>query len=723
MIKDAVFLIQRNQDGNDAEPLIPRSPASPGVRVPGALRRGELLMKDHVRIRGEIAEYLNWPFILALFMVAANIAVALVDHAAGAAMGGFTLAEIVIAVWLWFGKRKHLMDGLVDFSARYSAAQVQLLDGMAVPYGIVDTDGRILWMNREFAGIIGTDRTRNPLSGYFPELTPNFFDRIKADTRIHSQYKDRFYEIDLRPVSMDQDAADSIGSENSAADERLTAVFLIDETQALIYEKEIDNQKMVAGLIYLDNYDEALESIETVRRSLLEALIDRKIMKSISAMNGVVRKLEKDKYFFVIEQRYTEILRKNRFSLLEDVKTVNIGNEMAVTLSIGIGMHGSTYMQNYEYARAAIDMALGRGGDQAVVKDGDEIRFYGGKSQQVEKTTRVKARVKAHALRELMDTKDKILIMGHHLGDIDCFGASVGIWRIATTFNKKARIVINGVNSSVTPMLYKFKNSSEYPKDMFVTGEEAAEWADGTTMLVVVDVNRPSITEAPELLTRVHTIVVLDHHRQSTEIIKNATLSYVEPFASSACEMVAEILQYIGDNIRIRPLEADAMYGGIMIDTQNFMNQTGVRTFEAAAFLRRSGADVVRVRKLFRDQPQDFRARAKAIENMEIYREHYAITECPAEGLESPSIVGAQAANEMLDIIGIKATFVITKVDNVVYISGRSIDEVNVQVILEKLGGGGHRTIAGAQLRDISAEEARQKIKETLDSMSEKGEI
>ena len=322
-----------------------------------------------------------------------------------------------------------------------------------------------------------------------------------------------------------------------------------------------------------------------------------------------------------------------------------------------------------------------------------------------------------------MDTKDKILIMGHHLGDIDCFGASVGIWRIATTFNKKARIVINGVNSSVTPMLYKFKNSSEYPKDMFVTGEEAAEWADGTTMLVVVDVNRPSITEAPELLTRVHTIVVLDHHRQSTEIIKNATLSYVEPFASSACEMVAEILQYIGDNIRIRPLEADAMYGGIMIDTQNFMNQTGVRTFEAAAFLRRSGADVVRVRKLFRDQPQDFRARAKAIENMEIYREHYAITECPAEGLESPSIVGAQAANEMLDIIGIKATFVITKVDNVVYISGRSIDEVNVQVILEKLGGGGHRTIAGAQLRDISAAEARQKIKETLDSMSEKGEI
>lgn len=689
----------------------------------GAVGAGELSMKDHIRIRGEIAEYLNWPLVLAGFMVAANIAVALVSSAAGTAMAGFTLAGVVIAVWLWFGKRKHLMDGLVDFSSRYSAAQVELLSGMAVPYGIAAADGRIVWMNREFAGVIGQERGKNHLSAYFPELTADFLSKVTADTRIHSQYKERFYEIDLRPVSMNKETAGSIGSERTDADERLTAVFLIDETQALIYEKEIDNQKMVAGLIYLDNYDEALESIETVRRSLLEALIDRKITKSIGAMNGVVRKLEKDKYFFVIEQRYTEQLKQNRFSLLEDVKTVNIGNEMAVTLSIGIGMHGSSYIQNYEYARAAIDMALGRGGDQAVVKDGGQIRFYGGKSQQVEKTTRVKARVKAHALRELMDTKDKILIMGHRLGDIDCFGSSVGIWRIAAAFNKKARIVINSVNSSVTPMLYKFKNSSEYPKDMFVTGEEAAEWADAATMLVVVDVNRPSITEAPELLTKIHTIVVLDHHRQSTEIIENATLSYVEPFASSTCEMVAEILQYIGDDIRIRPLEADAMYGGIVIDTQNFMNQTGVRTFEAAAFLRRCGADAVRVRKLFRDRPQDFRARAKAIENMEIYRDHYAISECPSEGLESPSIVGAQAANEMLDIVGVKATFVLTKVGNVIYISGRSIDEVNVQVILEKFGGGGHRTIAGAQLKDISVEEARQKIKETLDSMLEKGEI
>jgi len=358
-----------------------------------------------------------------------------------------------------------------------------------------------------------------------------------------------------------------------------------------------------------------------------------------------------------------------------------------------------------------------------VVKDADRIRYYGGKSQQVEKTTRVKARVKAHAMRELMDTKDKILVMGHRIGDMDCFGAAVGIWRIAQAFNKKSRIVVNDVNSSVRPIMAKFRGNPDYPEDLFATAEEAAEWADSNTMLVVVDVNRPSITEAPDLLKKISTIVVLDHHRQSAELIQNPTLSYVEPYASSACEMVAEILQYIGDGIRVKPLEADAMYAGIMIDTHNFMNQAGVRTFEAAAFLRRNGADVVRVRKLLRDKPEDYRAKAAAIQNMEIYKGTYAISECPADGLESPTVVGAQAANEMLDITGIKASFVITQINDTVFYSARSIDEVNVQVMMEKLGGGGHRTIAGAQVKEISTAEARDRLKALIDEMSEKGEI
>lgn len=511
---------------------------------------------------------------------------------------------------------------------------------------------------------------------------------------LHSSYGDRNYRIDLHQVSVTrtEEGEDALPA---VFDSEVTAVYLLDETQTLKYMQQINDQKLVAGLIYLDNYDEALESVEEVRRSLLTALIDRKINKYIAGMNGIVKKMEKDKYFFAIKQQYIPKIQEDRFSILEDVKTVNIGNDMAVTLSIGIGMNGDTYSQNYEYARTSIDMALGRGGDQAVVKDADKIQYYGGKAQQMEKTTRVKARVKAHALRELMENKDRLLIMGHRLLDIDSFGAAVGIYRIAMAMNKKANIVVNEVTSSVRPMMERFTGGGEYPEDMFLTGPKAAELVDGGTMLVVVDVNRPSITDEPSLLKLIKTIVVLDHHRTSSEIIDNAVLSYVEPYASSACEMVAEVLQYIMDGIKVRPAEADAMYAGIVIDTQNFTNQTGVRTFEAAAYLRRSGADITRVRKLFRENMVDYQAKAEAVRLAEVYMDSFAISVCPSDGLDSPTIIGAQAANELLEIRGIKASVVLTPYNGVIYYSARSIDEVNVQVMMEKLGGGGHRTIAG----------------------------
>ena len=680
-------------------------------------------MKEHSPIKNQLKTYMLWPLVMVGFMILANISVALIDRRAGAAMGGFTFAGVILTIWLLSIRRNQILSGLVDFAAESSDVQKELLEEMSVPYLITDAAGRILWTNRAFDEMVREDHSRSNISAYFPELTAEYLEETVGDVVAHSEWDGHYYEIDMRPLRMDGALTLDLNIDSRATGDKMFAMFLFDETRTLVYEQEITNQKMVAGLIYLDNYDEALESVEAVRRSLLEALIDRKINKFITGMNGIVSKLEKDKYFFVIEQRYIEELQKSRFALLEDVKTVNIGNDMAVTLSIGIGMNGESYLRNYEYARASMDMALGRGGDQAVVKDGDKIRYYGGKSQQVEKTTRVKARVKAHALRELMDTKDKILIMGHRNGDIDCIGSAIGIWRAATSFDKRARIVLQSVNASVKPILEKFKTSPDYPEDMFLTADQALDWADANTMLVVVDVNRPSITEAPKLLDRIHTIVVLDHHRQSAEIIKNATLSYVEPYASSACEMVAEILQYIGDGIRIKALEADAMYAGIMIDTHNFMNQTGVRTFEAAAFLRRNGADVVRVRKLFRDKPEDYRARAEAIQNMEIYHNYYALSVCPGEGLASASVVGAQAANEMLDIVGIKASFVATKVGDTMYFSARSIDEVNVQLIMEKLGGGGHRTIAGAQIKDITEKEAIEKLKAVIDDMEEKGEI
>ena len=674
-------------------------------------------MKENMKIRGQLRTYLQWPIILSVFLLAANLAVGIVSPAAGLVMSGFTVIYVLVALWLFMYRRKRLMGGLVEFSAEYAWVQKQLLYEMAVPYAIADTEGHFLWLNHSFSEIVGEDKNcRKNIAAVFPELTREVLDEMDEKTSVHSSFDGRFYRIDIQQVALSETEGMKLGAVDEDSGEMLLVLYLCDETEILRCKQQINNQRLVAGLIYLDNYDEALESVEEVRRSLLVALIDRKITKYFMAMEGIVKKLENDKYLFVIKQQYTKEIQESRFSILEDVKTVNIGNDMAVTLSIGMGMNGDSYIRNYEYARTAIDMALGRGGDQAVVKDGTKIRYYGGKSQQLEKTTRVKARVKAHAMRELMDTKDKMLIMGHKIGDTDSFGAAIGIWRIATSFNKKARIVINGVNSSVKPMMARFENSSDYPEDLFLTGEEAAEWADSNTMLVVVDVNRPSITEAPELLKQIKTIVVLDHHRQSSEIIDNAVLSYVEPYASSACEMVAEVLQYIGDDgIKIKPAEADAMYAGIVIDTNNFMNQAGVRTFEAAAFLRRNGADVVRVRKLFRDRLEDYRARAEAIQKAEIYHGAFAISVCPSEGLESPTVVGAQAANELLDIVGIKASFILTQMGDTIYFSARSIDEINVQIIMERLGGGGHRTIAGAQLKGATIDEAREKLKDLID--------
>lgn len=681
-------------------------------------------MKENKKVRNVLQKYMQWPVVLSVLVLCANGAVGLVSGKAGMVMAVFTvLYAFCTGVLFWYGK-KRILTGLVGFAADFDQSQKNLMASMELPYGIADEAGRLLWTNRAFSAVIKDEKSaRRSLTALFPEITEEGLEKMDHALEVQCAYGGAIYRASIKRVTIQSDSGLLSAAPGQKTEQQVLAVYLYDETEIHEYMQAITDQKMVAGLIYLDNYDEALESVEEVRRSLLVALIDRKVSKYISGVNGIVKKMEKDKYFFAIEQKYMPSLEAERFSLLEDVKTVNIGNEMAVTLSIGIGINGDTYIRNYEYARTAIDMALGRGGDQAVVKNGEKIQYYGGKSQQLEKTTRVKARVKAHALRELLETKDRLLIMGHKIGDIDSFGSAIGVYRIAAALGKKAYIVINEVTSSVRPMMDRFINNSDYPQDLFLMGDDAAELADPSTALVVVDVNRPSYTEEPQLLNLVKTIVVIDHHRQSSEIISNATLSYVEPYASSACELVAEILQYVTDSIRIKSLEADAMYAGIVIDTNNFTNQAGVRTFEAAAFLRRNGADVTRVRKLFRDKMEDYKARAEAVRQAEVFEGAFAISVCPAENVESPTVVGAQAANELLDIIGIKASVVLTPYNGKIYVSARSIDEINVQVMMEKLGGGGHRTIAGAQLPGATVEEAKEKVKGVIDMMLEKGEI
>lgn len=681
-------------------------------------------MKEQLRLRGQLKRFLQWPIILSVILIAMNFVVYGISIKAGIFVTIVLFVYVILALILFKYYRPAIFRELIGFAHEYDDVQKTMLTGLALPYALLDGDGKIVWMNEAFAQVIGKDLIFNKnINTVFTDFHPDEIPKGDEQVTVPVQYNQSYYDLTMHRIAIDQLLDNSQLMEQNEKYSYLVATYLFDVTELNEYKNKYEDEKLVVGMIYLDNYDEALESVEEVRRSLLVALIDRKINKYFATMDGLVKKLEKDKYFLVMRQRSLALLREQRFGILEDVKTVNIGNDMALTLSIGIGLNGANYAQNYEQSRIAIEMALGRGGDQAVVKDGDSISYYGGKSQQMEKATRVKARVKAQALKEFISAKDKVVVMGHRITDVDAFGAGIGIYRASKALGKTAHIVINDPTTSIKPLMLGFIESSDYENDMFVTSQEAKEMVDNNTAVVVVDTNKPSYTECPELLNMTKTIVVLDHHRRGNESIENAVLSYIEPYASSACEMIAEILQYFSDGIRIRNIEADSIYAGMMIDTNNFLTKTGVRTFEAAAFLRRCGADVTRVRKMLRDNMDAYKARAEAISKAEQFMDFYAITVCPGEGLESPTVVAAQTANELLNISGVKASFVLTNYNNVIYISARAIDEVNVQIIMEKLGGGGHMNIAGAQIENHTKEEAVQILKDVISQMQKEGEI
>lgn len=685
------------------------------------------MMKNSVKLKGRLKSYLQSSLYLGFLLIAVDVLIYMIgDYRAGLILSGFIIFYIAIILSMMFYNKPIIMNELVSFATQYGQIQRRLLRDLELPHALLDDNGKVIWTNIAFERVVHQEKGyRKSITSLFPSITKDKLPGVNEEDEVEFdvEYESGNYIAKMKKISLKEMAENSDIIEAKGYEGYLIALYLFDETALKIALKEVDDQSLAVSLIYLDNYEEALESVEEVRRSLLIALIDRKVNKYIASLDGICKKLEKDKYFVIMRKEAAVQLQENRFDLLEDVKTVNIGNEMAVTISIGMGLDGLSYTQNYEFARNAIDIALGRGGDQAVVKMPENVTYYGGKSQQVEKSTRVKARVKAHALKEIISVKDEIYVMGHRIGDVDSFGASVGIYRIAEALDKKAHIVLNDVTASMQPMVELFKNSDDYAEDMIINNAQAIDMIGSNAVLVVVDVNKPSITECPELLKRCKSIVVLDHHRQGSEVIENATLSYIEAYASSACEMVSEILQYISDNLKLRSEEADCMYSGIMIDTNNFMTKTGVRTFEAAAFLRRNGADVTRVRKLFRDDAAEYKAKADAVSQAEIYRQAYAISVCTGEDVASPTVVGAQAANELLNIKGIKASFILTPYNGIIYISARSIDEVNVQVIMERMGGGGHLNIAGAQIENGSLEEGIVTIKRTLDAMIAEGEL
>ncbi len=685
--------------------------------------------------------YMEVPLIMIAFFVVMDICMFIIDLAAGIIGLIATAVYAVVMVIFYVRSRISSEAAFVNKAVENGRVQKDLIREFPVPYAILDKSGRIAWVNDEFARITKSSKRKlmrltamQVFDGITHEMIPADGEVVNADI----EYNDREYKVEIKNIAVYRDSEayeaengeaeavtnDTEKKKNTQETDTFIAMYLFDTTNINKLAKENEEQKLVVGLIYIDNYDEIFDDLEEVRHSLLAALVDRKINNYMANIDAIVRSFEKDKYLFVMPKKYLPQLQENKFALLDEVKAINIGNDLPLTLSISMGTEYDSFTKNFEAARSAMELALGRGGDQAVLKSDDKITYYGGKSQGTEKSTRVKARVKTLAFKELLETKERVIIMAHKNPDMDAFGSAIGVYRMVNSMNKEAHIVINEVSSAISPIYGNFKSNSIYGDDMIINNEQAIEMINADTMLVVVDVNNPALTECEELISYAKTVVVFDHHRQTKNVIANATLSYVEPFASSACEMIAEMLQYMDEKIKLRPSEADAMYAGILIDTDNFLTKTGVRTFEAAAYLRRSGADVMRVRKMFRSDIDTYRQTADGVRNAKMVLGIFAVSVFePKPGTESPIVLTAKVANELLDISGVRASFVIAQVGNDVKISARAIDDVNVQIIMERMGGGGHANIAAAQFENTTTDKVEEQLVALLEEMYKEGDI
>ena len=680
---------------------------------------------DNQYFRGKLKTYFLTPFYLMGVFFLCSFGLFFYDQKLACIVTPLTGLFWLLVLVLTLSTKRRLEQEIVSFATHYATVQKELLEHFQLPYALLDPAGKILWLNNQFAEVSGKDRNyRKSITSILPDITRESIEkRHEGSFSYHIVHNDRHYRVEMSRLHFGIEMEQEIKLPEDDEEMPLISCMLFDETELMEYKRINVEQKMVTGLVYIDNYDETLDAVEDVKRSLLTAVIDRKISNYFARADAIVRKLEKDKYFVVFQNRFLPKLEEEKFSLLEDIKTTKAGNDNEITLSIGIGAGGESYIQSAEFARTAMGLALGRGGSQAVVKIGGEVSYYGRRGKEVEKNSRVKARVKAQALREMMMTREKVICMGHQISDVDALGAAIGVFCAARELHKECQIVLNTVTTSLRPFVDLFTEENGYPKDLFIDSYDAVDNLTEDMLVVVVDTNRPGYTECPELLEMTKNIVVFDHHRQGKDQIKNPLLSYIEPYASSACEMIAEVLQYFSERIDLAPNEAACIYAGILIDTNNFMTKTGVRTFEAAAYLRRNGAEVTRVRKLLRENMEAYKARAEVVRHAQVYRGAFAISHCPAQDLESPTVVGAQAANELLNIVGIKASFVITRFKNKIFISARSIDEIDVQRIMERLGGGGHLNVAGAQIEGGTPGLVKEQIEKTLDKMIDEGEI
>ncbi len=493
-------------------------------------------------------------------------------------------------------------------------------------------------------------------------------------------------------------------------------IFFQDVTNFENLKDRYNDEKACIGIINLDNYDELISNTAEENLSYFVSTIDKTIRLWATRMNASITKFKENQYFLVIENQYCDKLVETKFPILDDVRAIVTEADFPVTLSIGIGIGGKNLAQTDEFAGDALDLALGRGGDQAVIKRGGRIEYFGGKAQTVEKSNKGKSRIIGHALKQLIDQSDKVLIMGHRNPDMDCFGSALGIFRFATNIGGEAHIVINSYNETLAEIFLQAKESEVYS---FINREKALEMVTPETLVVILDTHRANMCECPELLERTERVAIIDHHRRAEDYIENATLAYMEPYASSTAELVTEILQYVGEKKSMQKLEVEALLAGIAVDTNKFAIKTGVRTFEAASWLRRNGADTTTVKRFFQDDAVSFKIKAKCIANAEFVEGGAVLSICE-EQHPNIQIINSQAADELLDIKGVKASFVAGRDDlGRTNISARSLGEVNVQVIMEEFGGGGHLTTAGAQV-DISPEEVMEKLRLIMHQRVEK---
>lgn len=607
-------------------------------------------------------------------------------------------------------KRQEWTRYIERLSTDVDVATRESIFSMPIPLTMVDIDGTIAWYNAQFTTILDeSELLEKKIDDLLPDFSLQELLEKESGELLQTKVGTRTFKVFSNVVKRDQ----------PTGPDHLILLYWFETTPYENLKRKYNQEKLVLALVQVDNYDEVIKSTDEVNRSKVIAEIDQKIHLWTGQLKGIVRKYEQDKYIVIFDYQHLEQQESKRFGILDTVREIQAGNHIPATLSIGIGSMGKDFQESLAYANTAKDLCLGRGGDQTAVKRNDDIKFYGGKSKAVEKRTKVKARVIAFGLRQLMEQSDNILVMGHKQPDLDALGAALGIYRAARNRKKDAWIVLNNSNPSIEVLYSMMMKHEEYQKAVISCQEAQRIQARSRSLVIVVDTHRPPYTECPELLEGEARIVIIDHHRRSTDFIENTLLTYHETYASSTCEMVTEIIYYMEDKLTLEQLEAEALMAGIALDTKNFTFKTGVRTFEAASYLRRAGADTTMVRQMFQDDLESIVSRAEVIKKSEVILDQIAIA-VSDDISENAQLVAAQAADTMLTIRGAKASFVLgTNNAGQIFISGRSLGEINVQIILERLGGGGHMTVAGAQLEDTTIDEAREKLIQVISEVLE----